>query len=136
MKALGIYFLVNLITISLLFSQQVISDYQFVTIDQELSQNTVSAMAQDQEGFLWIGSRSGLNRYDGINMMSFMHDERDSTSLCNNYIRSLYIGTNNRVFVGSLAGGYCIYNDTDGTFGNLPTADRYLELVHVTVNAF
>ncbi|SHK85190.1 Signal transduction histidine kinase [Reichenbachiella agariperforans] len=136
MKALGIYFLVNLITISLLFSQQGISDYQFVTIDQELSQNTVSAMAQDQEGFLWIGSRSGLNRYDGINMMSFMHDERDSTSLCNNYIRSLYIGTNNRVFVGSLAGGYCIYNDTDGTFGKLPTAERYPELDHVTVNAF
>ena len=38
-----------------------------------LSQNSVFAITQDAEGFIWFGTRDGLNRYDGINFKTFRH---------------------------------------------------------------
>ncbi|HVZ38707.1 MAG TPA: two-component regulator propeller domain-containing protein [Candidatus Kapabacteria bacterium] len=52
-----------------------------LTTEQGLSQNSVFAIYQDREGFLWLGTRDGLNRYDGYGFMVFRHDPLDSESL-------------------------------------------------------
>ncbi len=43
-----------------------------------LSHNTVLSMVQDQQGFLWIGTVDGLNRYDGYDFVVYRHDPTDS----------------------------------------------------------
>ncbi|MBS1912823.1 MAG: histidine kinase [Bacteroidetes bacterium] len=52
-----------------------------ITTEQGLSQNMVFAIHQDREGFLWLGTRDGLNRYDGYGFMVFRHDPLDPESL-------------------------------------------------------
>jgi ligand-binding sensor domain-containing protein len=45
-----------------------------------LSQNAVSALLQDRRGFMWFGTKDGLNRCDGYQFVVFRHDPFDSTS--------------------------------------------------------
>ena len=54
-----------------------------------LSHNTVLSLVQDQQGFLWIGTSDGLNRYDGYEFVVYRHDRRDATSLSDNTVRQV-----------------------------------------------
>lgn len=78
--------------------------YQFahIDVDQGLSHNHVTAIMKDREGFLWVGTNSGLNRYDGYAFRVFRNDLRDSTSISNNYINSLFMDPGGRIWVNSI----------------------------------
>ncbi|KAB1156453.1 hypothetical protein F7018_11120 [Tenacibaculum aiptasiae] len=67
------------------FSQKKITP-NWITNENGLSQGFISALHQDNNGFLWVGTKSGLNRFDG---RTFKHFETDITSLQNNQIRSI-----------------------------------------------
>jgi signal transduction histidine kinase/CheY-like chemotaxis protein/ligand-binding sensor domain-containing protein len=54
-----------------------------------LPQSFVSGLVQDNKGFVWVGTRNGLARYDGIEFRPFHHSTLDSTSLTSNVIVSL-----------------------------------------------
>lgn len=47
---------------------------EYTRVEQGLSQNTVNCVLQDKKGFLWIGTWSGLNRFDGYNFKTFTRD--------------------------------------------------------------
>ncbi|MGN6493906.1 MAG: hybrid sensor histidine kinase/response regulator transcription factor [Agriterribacter sp.] len=66
--------------------------YQFRRLDLRngLSHNQVNAIYRDSKGFMWFGTMSGLNRFDGYDFKIFKHDLRDSTSLSDNYIDRIY----------------------------------------------
>lgn len=66
-----------------------------------LSHNTVFAVLQDRQGFLWIGTADGLNRYDGYEMTVYRHDPTDSTSLSDNTITALAEGEDGDLWVGT-----------------------------------
>ena len=51
--------------IRIVYSQQSELKFEHISIDQGLSQNTVTAIIQDTEGFVWFGTLDGLNKYDG-----------------------------------------------------------------------
>lgn len=70
-----------------------------------LSQNIVTAIVQDPQGFMWIGTRYGLNLYDGYEFKLFMHQERDSNSLCNNFITSMCLDQQGHLWIGTWGGG-------------------------------
>ena len=48
---------------------------------QGLAQSRLTALAQDSAGFLWVGSGSGLYRFDGTAFRAFIHHRGDTTSL-------------------------------------------------------
>ena len=60
-----------------------------------LPSNTVYAIAQDAEGCLWVGTRGGLSRFDGVRFQTVMADRR---------ITSLAIDGDNRVWAGTTEG--------------------------------
>ena len=62
--------------------------YYFKNIgtEQGLPGNVVSAFHEDQDGYLWMGTRDGLARYDGVTMETWFHDPDDTTSLGSNTI--------------------------------------------------
>jgi ligand-binding sensor domain-containing protein len=71
-----------------------------------LASNVVGAVVQDHEGYIWMGTQNGLQRYDGNNFITFRNRTTDSTSIPSNYIPVLYedskqnlwiISDNNRV---------------------------------------
>ncbi|HYH22533.1 MAG TPA: two-component regulator propeller domain-containing protein [Azospirillum sp.] len=62
------------------------------------------AMAQDREGFLWIGTPGGLARWDGYRMRVFRHHSGDSDTLPDNIVSSLLADERGRLWVGILSG--------------------------------
>ena len=85
--------------------------YNFSKLDTYtgLSNNQVNAILKDQDGFLWFGTMSGLNRYDGYSCRVFRKNYNDSSSVLDNSIQSLFELPDGKIWVMTL-GGSCIYN--------------------------
>lgn len=98
--------------------------FEHFTIDQGLSSNTVFCFLQDRQGFIWIGTGSGLNRFDGYHFKIYQHDPTDSTSVSAGDINCLYEDDEGIIWIGTGSGGLnrfdprtekfksWIYNDT------------------------
>ncbi|HFA50396.1 MAG TPA: hypothetical protein ENJ95_15390 [Bacteroidetes bacterium] len=69
--------------------------------------STVLSLLQDRQGFLWVGTTDGLFRYDGQQFREYRHDNKDSTSLSNNYISSLREDKKGRIWIGTKLGLNC-----------------------------
>ncbi|WP_336517503.1 two-component regulator propeller domain-containing protein [Pollutibacter soli] len=94
---------------TLLFSQQ--KDYQFSRLDVQagLSNNQINCIYKDAIGFMWFGTLSGLNRYDGYNIRNFKHDEADTSTLSDDYINKVFGGPGNRIWIKTQS-GYNVYD--------------------------
>lgn len=66
-----------------------------------LSQVSVLAIAQDARGFIWLGTRSGLNRFDGHSFRTYQAQKADSASISGDYIFSLLKDHNGELWVGT-----------------------------------
>ncbi len=64
--------------------------FEHITVDQGLSQTSVNAIFQDQQGFVWIGTSDGLNKYDGYEVTIYRHDPDNANSLPANDIGTIY----------------------------------------------
>ena len=69
------------------FSQNI--EFERIPNELGLSQNLISALYQDRQGFIWVGTKDGLNRFDGYRFEVFQHDPFDSTSISDNYIEDI-----------------------------------------------
>ncbi len=86
-----------------LFSAHAQEEYRFRNFNKEdgISQSSVFTISQDATGFLWFGTRDGLNRYDGYNFTTF----RTKDGLTSNDIRAIYHDSiTNQLWVGTLGG--------------------------------
>ena len=91
--------------ISLMASSQNDS-YRFTHISSSkgLSQSTVIALEQDRLGQMWIGTRDGLNKFDGTQFTIYRTKDNDSTSISNNDILSIKEDKNGFLWVGTYNG--------------------------------
>ncbi len=64
--------------------------FHHLNMNHGLSHNQVTTVFKDSKGFVWIGTASGLNRFDSYTVRSFRHDPRDTTSLPHNTIISIF----------------------------------------------
>ncbi|MCB0256255.1 MAG: hypothetical protein KDI55_21250, partial [Anaerolineae bacterium] len=70
-----------------------------------LSDSTALAIAQDDQGFMWLGTQNGLNRYDGRDFVVYTHDPDNPNSLSHNVVTSIYPDTEGGLWVGTRGGG-------------------------------
>lgn len=101
--------------ISCAVSQQLVERY---TVEHGLSQNLILSIAEDAHGFLWFGTKDGLNRFDGYSFRSYRANLNDSSSLSSNYISSLYVDNNGTLWIGTAGGGLNRFNEETGTFSS------------------
>ena len=96
-------------------AQSVEEHYYFknLSIRNGLSQNTVNAILQDRKGVMWLGTKDGLNRYDGLSFRKFKHDAANPRSIGNSFITSLYEDFNGNIWVGTDAGVYIYYPEKE-----------------------
>lgn len=85
------------------YPQPVNLHFEEYNYENGLSSNRVECMKQDSDGFLWIGTASGLNRFDGN---SFEHYFRQAggKSLAGNYIKDLVCLPNHRIAIATTSG--------------------------------
>ena len=69
-----------------------------------------TAIVQDKTGFIWIGTQEGLIRFDGYEYRLFTSNKNDPGSLSGNYVRTLWVAPDNRLWVGTLSDGISIYD--------------------------
>ncbi|HTX99355.1 MAG TPA: two-component regulator propeller domain-containing protein [Bacteroidota bacterium] len=77
-------------------------NFSHLTTKEGLSQSAVMCIFQDHEGFIWLGTQDGLNRFDGYSVKAFKHDPADSTSLGDNFIVSIAEDSTNTLWIGTL----------------------------------
>lgn len=83
--------------------------------EQSLSQSSINCILQDSEGYLWIGTWSGLIRYDGYTTTVF-HSENQPGKLQSNKILTLYEDHSGFLWIGTHMGGLFRYNKNTNTF--------------------
>ena len=74
------------------------------TSEHGLSQNNISGIIKDQDGFIWVGTGDGLNRFDGYSFIQFTHSDADTASISNDVIRNFLIDSKGRLWVGTYNG--------------------------------
>ena len=91
---------------------------QFTHLSQAegLSQNAVTAIAQDQTGYIWIGTQEGLNRYNGYEFFTYEHKSGDPKSLSNSWVWDIFVDRSGVIWIGTDGGGLNRYDAATDTF--------------------
>ncbi|RZF59312.1 hybrid sensor histidine kinase/response regulator transcription factor [Sphingobacterium corticibacterium] len=66
----------------------------------ELSSNLINSIAQDRHGYIWIATEYGLNKFDGVRFIQYLHDVQDSTSISSNHVTILHRDNQDYLWIG------------------------------------
>ncbi|OHX64530.1 hybrid sensor histidine kinase/response regulator transcription factor [Flammeovirga pacifica] len=78
--------------------------YKYLNTKHGLSQSNAITLIEDNQGMIWIGTRDGLNRYDGKKIEIFRNDPKDSNSLSNSDILDLALDPQHGLWIGTYYG--------------------------------
>ncbi|MFD0795116.1 two-component regulator propeller domain-containing protein [Mucilaginibacter litoreus] len=99
MKPFLSFFLLLLMCLSSGYAQT--HYFKHYQVEHGLSHNTVYCAIQDKRGFLWLGTKDGLNRFDGYSFKVFRHIPADKHSISSNVIHSLSIDNQGDLWIGT-----------------------------------
>ncbi len=85
-------------------------------VEKGLSQETINTILKDSQGFLWLGTQDGLNRFDGHRFRVFKSKKKDTTSISGNFINALAEDQLGRIWIATKNNGLCYYTPTTDTF--------------------
>ncbi len=86
---------------SLLYSQTQSIKFEKIGSRKGLSQASIHCIYQDSRGFIWIGTESGINRYDGYDFIVYTPDAKDPRSLSNNWVYTVYEDRTGNLWIGT-----------------------------------
>ena len=75
--------------------------FKKLSLTEGLSQSSVLCTLQDSKGFLWFGTRDGLNKYDGHTFKTYIYNYKDKNSISNNFIKTLLEDKNGNIWIGT-----------------------------------
>lgn len=101
-------------------------------VENGLSQSTGYAILQDRTGFIWIGTKAGLNRYDGTNFKVY-RAQADSHSLGSDFVTALYEDGDGNIWIGTDTGVW-IYHPLTDSFSRFSVRSNYDTMVSGLVN--
>lgn len=95
--------------------------FERITSDNGLSQNVVEKIFQDSKGYIWIATRDGVNRYDGMEFHVFRNDRNDSNSLASNWVTAIAEDADGRLWFGT--DGLNYYDPVQDKLFRVPLSD-------------
>ena len=97
---------------------------KFYTSEQiSSSMIALNSISQDTEGYIWVGTEYGLNRFDGFHFVTFLNNPNDSTSLCFNLVSTVFCDKAGGVWVGTQK-GLDMYNPATRSFTHFNFPDN------------
>ncbi len=114
----------------ILFSEMILpnpQDYKFrrIGVEDGLSQSTVFASLQDKIGFMWFGTASGLNKYDGYSLTIYSNDPNDSSSISDDGIISLLEDSRGTIWIGTIEGNINKYDRLSDSFSHISISNLF-----------
>ncbi|MEL7530457.1 MAG: two-component regulator propeller domain-containing protein, partial [Bacteroidota bacterium] len=79
-------------------------------------QNTINDILQDQQGYIWLATWSGLARFDGYNHQVFNNNQGQSGGLQSNKITSVFEDSQGRIWIGTTYSGFYLYQAETESF--------------------
>lgn len=98
-------------------------NFQYITLNEGLSHADANTIIKDNKGFLWIGTYSGLNRFDGIHIKSYYNNLEGAERPNANRILDMDISDDGIIWIGSAYGIYSFDTNTE-TFTNYQAKDN------------
>ncbi|QIP13699.1 response regulator [Spirosoma aureum] len=108
-----------------LLGQPKAQGWKELTISEGLSQGMIYDLKQDRQGFIWVATKDGLNRYDGHNFTVFSHDPYNEFSLSDNTCSALLVDSRGRLWVGTLNRGLNLYDAQTQRFYHIDISDQH-----------
>jgi len=105
--------------------------FEHYSEESGLSHIGVSTIMQDSQGFLWVGTYDGLNRFDGVNFRVFRHIPGDSMSLIHDRVHTIIQSSDSLLWIGTEK-GLCVYDPTYENFFFPEWAGSQLQKSNVT----
>ncbi|MDP2304134.1 MAG: two-component regulator propeller domain-containing protein [Ignavibacteria bacterium] len=112
----SVLLLIFIILSSTAIAQKKPVKFNRLTSSNGLSQNRVSSIVQDHDGFIWIGTEDGVNKYDGYNFEIFKRNPGDSLSLNDNMGLAMHVAKDGTLWIGGSLTGLSKYNSATKTF--------------------
>ena len=102
--------------------------FDHLTGSEGLSQSTISSILQDSKGYMWFGTRNGINKYDGYAFTVYKTIPTDPMSLSDNWITAICEDTFSNLWIGTINKGLNRYDRKTGVFthflADTSTTDR------------
>ena len=103
-------------SISISASERTFFSFTPANFSKQLSQKTVRQVYQDSTGYLWFVTQEGLSRYDGYQLLKFVHDPRDPDSISSDNVRSILEDNQKRLWIATDGGGLNRFEPLSQTF--------------------
>ncbi len=128
------YISITILIVSfLLFSKLLLSQNYYSsnwTVEDGMSSNQVSDILQDNEGFIWVATQHGLNKFDGYSFEKFRYNPNDSTSMGANFIKNIRLDDEGNIWVILGVGILSKFNRRTKKFTNYIFDDDYTYIVN------
>jgi len=109
--------------------------FERINVNEGLSHRFITDIQQDSQGFMWFGTRDGLNRYDGKTFKVYKHKQGDSVSLSSNIVLCMIEDSNQNLWMGLEENGIARYNRGFDNFTNFKQFSWNYSIVNLdTVN--
>ncbi len=96
--------------------------FKQIGVDKGLSQSSILSITQDRRGYLWFGTATGLNRYDGYEFLVYSNDASDSLTISDNEITSLFEDRKGNLWIGTSTGVLNKFDPQTETFSHFDLA--------------
>ncbi|MBQ9174423.1 MAG: helix-turn-helix domain-containing protein [Bacteroidales bacterium] len=103
--------------------------YESKVVSSGLSNRNVTCFAEDAEGYIWIGTESGLNKFNGNEYVQYYHTE-DSTSINTNRIKTLFLSSDGTLWVGTASGINSLDDSERFIHYDLPSTSKLLNGIY------
>ena len=123
------------------FSQNQSLKFEHIGTAEGLSQLNINCIIQDRNGFIWVGTRDGLNKYDGYKFTIYNYNPKDDNSLSNNYVQDIAEDKEGNLWLATEGGGINKFDVKHNKFtryrhdNNNPNALSHNSINKITVDA-
>ena len=98
------------------YAQQSQYSFRRIDISNGLSNNQVNTIFEDNKGFMWFGTISGLDRYDGHSFKIYKNDVHNAASLKDNYVKNICELPDHKLWIKSVSNQNSVYDELMDNF--------------------
>ncbi len=113
MRFVLLSFFIGLLSVPSIAQQEVIS-FQHYGVADGLSDNNIRCILLAKNGYMWLGTNEGLNRFDGEEFFVYRKERNNANSICGNVITDLLEDADGRLWIATRDGGICRLNPKTG----------------------